>query len=127
MLKRLIMCGVIASTSAACGNPSATTVAQDSGQAAADVAAAGYSVCVDKATAAVDLDAGPAPQLAGLAVKACQDKRAEVVAKVAAAQVASGKDAATAAALAEKAVRVADSELRDRANTVIVRAKLKAS
>ena len=123
MIRALLLPAVVALS--ACGTPDApVTVAPPS---AADIASAAYATCVDKAAAAVDLAADQPATLIARVMKTCRDARAEVVAKVAAAQVAAGKNAATAAALAEKAVRVADSELRDRANTVIVRAKLKAS
>ena len=123
MIRALLLPAVIALS--ACGTPDApVTVTPTS---AADIASTAYATCVDKAAAAVDLTADQPAALTDRAMKACRDARAEVVAKIAAAQVATGKNAATAAALAEKSVRVADSELRDRANTVIVRAKLKAS
>ena len=123
MTRALLLSALVALT--ACGTPDTPVKAIP--PSAADVASTAYATCVDKAASVVDLTAGQPAALADRAMKACRDARAEVVAKIAAEQVAAGKDAATAAALAEKSVRVADSELRDRANTAIVRAKLKAS
>ena len=114
---------LIALAVAGCGTTEAPVAVGE--QTAADTASTAYAACVDKAVTALDLTADQPAALTDLAMKACSAARAEVVAKVTAAQVATGKDAATAAAVARQSVRVADSELRDRANTAIVRATLK--
>jgi hypothetical protein len=110
---------------AACGTAEKPVAAAE--QVAADAASAAYATCVDKEAALVDLAADQPAALTDRAMKACRDARAEVVTKVTVAQVAAGKDAATAASVAEQSVRVADSELRSRANTAIVTRKLKAN
>ena len=107
-----------------CG-PAAPPLVAPPAQVAADVAAAAYAACVDKAAAAVDLAADQTPTLADRALKACVAERATVAARVNAAGVAGGVDPMTARLVAERSVRVADSELRERANAAIVTRKLK--
>ncbi|WP_419813733.1 hypothetical protein [Glacieibacterium sp.] len=99
-------------------------VAANPAQAEADDASTAYATCVDKAAAAVDLSAAEPGTLADLAMKSCIEARGNAVAKLAAAQQAAGKDAPTAALVAERSMRLADSQLRDHANTAIVTRKL---
>lgn len=109
---------------AACGSAAPPSVVPPA-QVAADAAAAAYAVCVDKAAAALDVNADQTPTLADRALKACVAERATVSAKVNAAGVAGGDDPMTARLVAERSVRVADSELRERANAAIVTRKLR--
>jgi hypothetical protein len=121
------MLALVAALAACSQSAPAPTSTVSPAQAAADVSSTAYAGCVDKAVAALDVAADQPAALTDRAMKACIDARADVVAKVAAASVATGKDAATAAQIAEASVRLADSELRARANTAIVTRKLKAS
>ena len=112
---------------AGCNKPAPAPVATaNPAQTAADDASSAYSNCVDKAAAAVDLAAAEPGALADVALKSCIEARTIAVAKLGASQQAVGKDAATAALVAERSMRVADAQLRDRANTAIVTRKLKA-
>ena len=107
-------CNKPAPTAAAAPNPT---------QIAADAAAAAYSSCVDKAAAAVDIAADQPAALTDRAMKSCIAERAVAVAKVQAAEMARGGDPVVTAEVAERSLRVADSELRDRANATIVTRK----
>ena len=100
------------------GNPKA-----DVAQATADAASAAYAVCVDKAAAAVDVHADQPAVLTDKVMKSCIDARATAVAKVQAAEMARGGDPMITAEVAERSLRVADDELRDRANATIVTRK----
>ncbi|TRW17250.1 hypothetical protein [Glacieibacterium frigidum] len=110
---------------AACGTNE--TAAAKPEQVAADAAGAAYAACVDKAAAAVDLSADQPAALTDRALKACINQRTALVEAVKLAGTSGGVDPMTARLVAERSVRLADSELRERANTAIVRAKLKAS
>ena len=109
----------------ACGTKDATDPKIVSAQAAADAAAAAYAACVDRAAKALDPASDQPARLTDLAMKACRAERATTVAKVLAAELSRGGDDVIAREVAERSVRVADSELRERANTAIVQARLK--
>ncbi len=109
---------------AGCNKPAPTaTVAPNPTQAAADAASTAYAHCVDKAAAAVDIAADQPAALTDRAMKACIAERATAVAKVQAAEMARGGDPVVTAEVAERSLRVADDELRDRANAAIVARK----
>ncbi len=111
---------------AGCGSKSTdrTAAIPNPTQAAADAAAAAYSACVDKAAATIDVHADQPATLTDKAMKSCIAERATAVAKVQAAEMARGGDPMITAEVAERSVRVADDELRDRANATIVTRKL---
>ncbi len=100
------------------GNP-----AIDRAQAAADAASTAYASCVDKAAKAIDVSLDQPPALADKAMKSCIAERGVAVTKVHAAEMARGGDEMIAMEIAERSVRVADGELRDRANATIVTRK----
>ena len=110
---------------AGCGSKGAdrSAAAPNPTQAAADAAAAAYSACVDKAAAAIDVHADQPAVLTDKAMKSCKPARAVAVAKVQAAEMARGGDPMITAEVAERSLRVADDELRDRANATIVTRK----
>ena len=93
-------------------------------QAAADAASTAYAACVDKAAAGLNAATDQPAVLAERALKACAAERATARARVDAAQQAGGMDPTTAPLVAERSLRVADDELRDRANSAIVARKL---
>ena len=113
-------------TLTACGTKTARDTANPkiaSAQAVADAASAAYAGCVDKAAAAIDVNADQPAVLTDKAMKSCIDARATAVAKVQAAEMARGGDPMITAEVAERSLRVADDQLRDRANATIVSRK----
>lgn len=109
----------------ACGTKDAADPKIVAAQATADAAAASYAGCVDRAAKALDPASDQPARLTDLAMKACRAERAATVVKVHAAEMSRGGDDVIAREIAERSVRVADSELRERANTAIVQARLK--
>lgn len=107
----------------ACGTKTVTDPKIVAAQASADAAAARYAGCVDRAAKALDPAADQPATLTDLALKACRGERATTVAKVLAAELSRGGDDVIAREIAERSVRVADSELRERANATIVTRK----
>lgn len=107
----------------ACGTQAVKDPKIERAQATADAAAAAYAGCVDRAAKALDPAADQPATLTDLALKACRAERATTVAKVLAAELARGGDDVIAREVAERSVRVADSELRERANATIVTRK----
>jgi len=95
----------------------------DGAQAAADTASTAYAGCVDQAAKAADVTLDQPAALANLALKQCVALRGTAVTKVHAAEMARGGDEMIAMEIAERSVRVADDELRDRANATIVTRK----
>ncbi len=108
----------------ACGTSASPPPAMAPAQTAADAASTAYATCVEKAAAALDAAADQPAVLAERALKACAAERATARAKVGAAQEAGGMDPTTAPLVAERSLRVADDELRDRANSTIEARKL---
>lgn len=111
----LLLTGCGASTPRETGNPKI-----DSAQAAADAASTAYAGCVDKAAKAIAITDDQPAQLTDTAMKSCAALRGTAVTKVHAAEMARGGDEMIAMEIAERSVRVADGELRDRANATIV-------
>lgn len=109
-----------------CGPSAAPPPGASAAQAAADAASTAYAACVDKAAAALDPAADQPAALADRALKSCAAERTTARAKVDAAQQAGGMDPTTAPLVAERSLRVADDELRERANAAIVERKLSA-
>ncbi len=111
----LLLAGCGAKAPRDTGNPKI-----DSAQAAADAASTAYAGCVDKAAKAIDVSLDQPPALADKALKQCIAERGTAVDKVHKAEMARGGDEMIAMEIAERSLRVADDELRDRANAAIV-------